>query len=148
MKNPLCEMNDADKCWKDEPEVRLFPLNPGTAFSGNLILCAGCYRRYRADRIRAGLEPPILWSQAKVYDPAQNADISGYVRSEMNESRAEWAEAAIVKFELETGTDRCDAICDLLADLMHFAQQHGMDFDHELNKAREHFAVERTGEEW
>lgn len=34
-----------------------------------------------------------------------------------NDNRAEWAHRAILAFESATGTDREDALCDLLADL-------------------------------
>ena len=59
-----------------------------------------------------------------------------------NDDRAEWAEAAIVTFEEQTGTDRGDAVCDLLADLMHWGDRNGQDFTAELERAQMHYAAE------
>lgn len=62
----------------------------------------------------------------------------------MNESRADWANEAILAFEAVTGTDREDALADLLCDLMHWADRNGEDFDKQLSRARQHY-VEETG---
>jgi hypothetical protein len=68
-------------------------------------------------------------------------------RTKMNRDRADWAREAIEAFESATGVDREDALCDLLGDLMHWAAQNGFDFDHELQRGRDHLDVERTGKE-
>jgi hypothetical protein len=49
-----------------------------------------------------------------------------------NDERAEWAEATIQAFVRITGTDREDALADLLANLMHWCDRQGFDFDAEL----------------
>jgi hypothetical protein len=60
----------------------------------------------------------------------------------MNDSRAAWAGAALSTFMTQTGTDREDAMSDLLADLMHWADRNGQDFDAALDRAREHYKAE------
>lgn len=63
-----------------------------------------------------------------------------------NDERAEWAEQAIEAFESATRADREDALCDLLADLMHWADRNGQDFDSQLDRARMHYAAETEPE--
>lgn len=60
----------------------------------------------------------------------------------MNWDRTEWAHRAILAFENATGTDREDALCDLLTDLMHWADRYGFTFNRELKRARAHYAEE------
>lgn len=62
----------------------------------------------------------------------------------MNEERAEWADAAVSAFQAETRVDLEDALCDLLADLMHWSDRNGFDFDNELRRARDHYDEETT----
>jgi hypothetical protein len=44
-----------------------------------------------------------------------------------NHDRAKWAQAAIDEFQVNTGTDKDDAIADLIADLCHLAKYYGQD---------------------
>lgn len=60
----------------------------------------------------------------------------------MNNRRADWAETSINAFENETLTDREDALCDLLADLMHWCDRNATDFAHELSRAAWHYDEE------
>jgi hypothetical protein len=64
----------------------------------------------------------------------------------MNFDRASWADKAISAFRDATGTDREDALGDLLADLMHWADRTGYGFDEALDRARGHYGAETTGE--
>jgi hypothetical protein len=66
---------------------------------------------------------------------------------QMNDDRAEWAEVAIEAFEGKTGTDREDAVCDLLADLMHFCDRNGFEFAVELGRAETHYEAETLSHE-
>ena len=61
-----------------------------------------------------------------------------------NENRAEWARDAIDRFVDRTGTEKEDALCDLLCDLQHYAEQYGYDFARELRRACHHFVAETT----
>jgi hypothetical protein len=61
-----------------------------------------------------------------------------------NKDRAIWAGVALAAFQSITGTDDCDAIKDLLCDLMHYCQQNGQDFDVALDAARHHHTAETT----
>ena len=61
---------------------------------------------------------------------------------EMNDKRADWAASAIDDFGQQTGTDLEDAVSDLLADLMHWCDRNGQDFEHELRRARQHYEAE------
>lgn len=59
-----------------------------------------------------------------------------------NNDRAQWAEAAISAFEAETGTDRADALADLLADLMHWCDRTGDSFDVAIKRAKRNYKDE------
>ena len=59
-----------------------------------------------------------------------------------NDDRAAWAGKAIAIFRKETGTDDHDALCDLLCDLMHWADRVPHDFESALNRARYHYGAE------
>lgn len=61
---------------------------------------------------------------------------------EQNYNRANWAQAALEAFQKETRTDAPDACSDLLADLMHFCDRYGLDFDSELARAKMHYEEE------
>jgi hypothetical protein len=63
-----------------------------------------------------------------------------------NDSRATWAGAALSAFMGQTGTDQEDALADLLADLMHWADRNNYDFDAALDRARYHYEAETVGE--
>jgi len=64
---------------------------------------------------------------------------------QMNDDRSEWAQAALSAFIVETRTDKEDAVADLLADLMHWCDRNKLEFDHELNRARDHYRAETGG---
>lgn len=59
-----------------------------------------------------------------------------------NDSRAEWAAAAVLKFMSETGTDPEDAFSDMLGDLMHLADRCGIDFANEMRRAENFYNQE------
>ena len=59
-----------------------------------------------------------------------------------NERRAQWADKALAVFQKETRCDQQDALPDLLCDLMHLADQQGIDFDKMLDRARCHHQAE------
>jgi hypothetical protein len=52
-----------------------------------------------------------------------------------NDDRAAWAGSAPLVFMQVTGTDEENALADLLADLMHWADRKGYDFDAPLERA-------------
>ena len=59
-----------------------------------------------------------------------------------NASRARSAANALEAFHQQTGTDFEDAVSDLLANLMHWCDRAGQDFNQELRRARSHYAEE------
>lgn len=63
-------------------------------------------------------------------------------RPSMNTKRAAWANAALWTFIEQTGTDREDALGDLLCDLMHWADHSDFDFTAALDRARDHYQAE------
>ena len=63
-----------------------------------------------------------------------------------NDNRALWAEAAVVAFEAQTGTDREDALADLLCDLMHWCDRNGGNFKFALDRARRNYEEETQPE--
>jgi hypothetical protein len=65
----------------------------------------------------------------------------------MNDKRTHWAFVALMAFMAETGTDREDAVCDLVCDLMHWCDRNGMIFDAELERARWHYGAETSSAE-
>lgn len=60
----------------------------------------------------------------------------------LNADRALWAAIALEAFRRETGADLADAVSDLLADLMHWCDRFGQNFERELQRALEHYAEE------
>jgi len=60
----------------------------------------------------------------------------------MNDKRAKWAGCALLRFRKLTGADECDAVCDLLCDLMHWCDRNGQDFGRALDRARFHYEAE------
>jgi hypothetical protein len=60
----------------------------------------------------------------------------------IDDKRAEWAAVALDAFAAETGADEEDALGDLLADLMHWCDRHGYDFELALDRARGHYEAE------
>lgn len=65
----------------------------------------------------------------------------------MNEDRAAWAGTALDTFQEATGTDPEDAVSDLIADLHHWCDRNGIDFNRELERAAFHYDAETGGEE-
>lgn len=61
-----------------------------------------------------------------------------------NETRATIAAGVIDIYKERTGADQHDALADLLADMMHWADTQGLDFDHELRRARGYYEDEVT----
>ena len=64
---------------------------------------------------------------------------------------AKFGNAAIIAFEKASKhggkAERPHALCDLLADLMHWADAHKFDFQNELRVATGHYQAERTGDD-
>jgi hypothetical protein len=65
-----------------------------------------------------------------------------------NATRADWAEKALDTFCDETGADTCDALADLLCDLMHLAERNDLygDFSEALRCARSNYEAEKAEE--
>ena len=90
----------------------------------------------RFDKVMAE-EPPVF----DVDQPAtcRLADIA-------NEDRAGWALKALRAFAAETGSELGrEALHDLLCDLGHYADQKGMNFQAEIERAAEVWAEEKAG---
>lgn len=60
---------------------------------------------------------------------------------------AEYAYRTLLVYQQYTGSDKEEALSDLLADLMHLADEEGYDFDYELERARGHYEAEIGDEE-
>jgi hypothetical protein len=60
----------------------------------------------------------------------------------MNNERSEWAAQAIAQFQSATHADAEDLLCDLLCDLMHWADRSGDDFEAQLARASNHYEAE------
>lgn len=60
----------------------------------------------------------------------------------LNDKRSDWAQAAIVAFAIATGSDLEDAIADLIGDLGHFCDRHGLDMQRQVDRGREFYDYE------
>lgn len=65
---------------------------------------------------------------------------------EMNDARASWAAAALLRFQEETGSEDETALTDLLCDLMHWCDRNGDEFERALQHARTHYEAETSPE--
>jgi hypothetical protein len=63
-----------------------------------------------------------------------------------NDERSAWGEAMMIVFRKLTGTDREDALSDMLCDLHRWADRNGQNFDTELARAKSHYREETTRE--
>jgi hypothetical protein len=59
-----------------------------------------------------------------------------------NQNRDERAYRTLLVYQQYSGSDKEDALCDLLGDLLHYANRNGEDFAYELRRACDHFAAE------
>lgn len=64
----------------------------------------------------------------------------------MNDRRSAWAQIAVSAFQAAHGTDDENVLCDLLCDLMHWADRHNYDFPAALVRAQDHYEAETAGE--
>lgn len=60
----------------------------------------------------------------------------------INERRSEWALIAIDKFRQATGIDEEDAVSDLIADIAHYCDRHGVQLMEEIRRAKMHYEAE------
>ena len=60
----------------------------------------------------------------------------------LNSSPALWAAVALEEFRRQTGADLEDAVSDLLADLMHWCDRFGQEFQNEFRRAMNHYSEE------
>lgn len=63
-----------------------------------------------------------------------------------NEHRAGWAGLALKTFSMATGSDLEDAVADLIADMAHWCDRHGLDIAREIDRARGMYGDETRGE--
>lgn len=82
--------------------------------------------------------PPVA---VKVEDRAIPAD-----PEDKNEERSGWAASALDEFQSLTNCDDEDRLCDLLANLGHYADRNGLDLGAELRRAEFHYVDESGGE--
>lgn len=59
--------------------------------------------------------------------------------------RAGWAELALKTFAQATGCDLESAVADLIADMAHFCDRHGMSISREIDHARGMYSDETDG---
>lgn len=80
---------------------------------------------------------------ALLFRPERDVDDTGTTNAE----RAERAEAVMVEYDdvrrLGVAEDHQDALTDILADLMHYADREGLDFAAALRIAADHHEAER-----
>lgn len=79
--------------------------------------------------------------------PPEDPDCGDPDRDITNGKRAGFAAIAIDTYQQITGSDAETAIKDLLGDLQHFCDRHGLDFEEELEGGREMYKYEIDGKE-
>lgn len=62
----------------------------------------------------------------------------------MNDNRAGWAERAVAAFQYATMADDEDALSDLLADLRHWTDRNGQDWQAQLDRAMRNYEAETS----
>ena len=77
----------------------------------------------------------------KIQPPPDDPDEPG-----MNTNRASFALKALEAFHEATGSDLQDAIADLIGDLGHFCDQHGIHLADEIDRGREMYGFETQNE--
>lgn len=79
--------------------------------------------------------------------------MSDYQQSVLNKFRASRAMAGLESYagldgvSVDTPEESALVLSDLLCDLMHLCAQRGVDFEARLEAGREHFAIERWGDD-
>ena len=82
---------------------------------------------------------------AEVFEIDEDASL--HLADVANEHRARWAANALKVFSSETGSDMGqEALHDLLCDLGHYADELGLDFEAEIQRAAETWAEEKAAE--
>lgn len=61
-----------------------------------------------------------------------------------NQDRADWAKVAVRAFQSVCRTDECDAIGDLMCNLLHLARERGLTPEQVLDSARNRFVAEEA----
>jgi hypothetical protein len=60
----------------------------------------------------------------------------------LNDDRAQWAKEALGSFSKGAGSEEDTAVSDLLTDLRHYCDRHGLDWEEQLFRANNHYAEE------
>jgi hypothetical protein len=60
----------------------------------------------------------------------------------LNDKRAGWAKEAVIAFVVATGSDLEDAVADLIGDLGHFCDRHGMNLRAQIERGEEFYNYE------
>ncbi|MBN9693299.1 MAG: hypothetical protein J0M24_23905 [Verrucomicrobia bacterium] len=69
------------------------------------------------------------------------------ITTRLYKKHGRWADAPLATLMHQTGTELEHAVCDLLANLMHWCDFHEEDFDRQLARARDHYKCEKFEEE-
>jgi hypothetical protein len=77
---------------------------------------------------------------AKAVLPPNDPESPEY--QDMNGQRSGWAQAGLMAYAAATGSDLQDLIADLIGDLGHFCDRHGLDLRHELDRGEEMYRFE------
>lgn len=62
-----------------------------------------------------------------------------------NDNRADWANTGLRAFQQRTGTDDEDMVADFIADIRHWCDRNGVDFERELARGWEMYEEETKG---
>jgi len=67
------------------------------------------------------------------------SSVSHYEREANMPLSVKWAAESLILHQDNTNSDDDDAVADLLADLMHYCEFHGLDFKDELRRAEDNY---------
>lgn len=77
---------------------------------------------------------------------ADNSPTSHYEKTARLPDSVKWARESLILHQDNTNSDDEDAVADLLSDLMHYCDFHGLDFKDELRRATDNYAYDGSRE--
>lgn len=105
-------------------------------------------RKSQADRRLAKITQEI--ADARVGEghklPPEDPDYCGDESGLTNEGRSSFAQAAIIAYAVATGSDLETCIKDMIGDLGHFCDRHGMNMHEEIENGSEMYRYETQQE--
>lgn len=85
-----------------------------------------------------------MGQEITIADAAEEASTStNYEQEGEMPDAVKWASESLILHQDNTNSDDEDAVADLLADLMHYCEHHGLDFEGELRRGSDSYTYEQ-----